>query len=60
MTKRVKSAIEVELYAAKRVGQVLAGLSFQARGRVLQLVAEHNEEERMAPATTPLFVEGTL
>lgn len=49
MTKRAKSAIEVELYAAKRVGQVLEGLSFQARGRVLQLVAEHNEEAKTAP-----------
>jgi len=49
MTKRVKSAIEVELYAAKRVGQVLDGLSLQARARVLQLVAEHNDEARTQP-----------
>ena len=54
MTKRVKSAIEVELYAAKRVGQVLDGLTLQARARVLQLVAEHNDEAR---TTQPLAFE---
>ena len=59
MTKRVKSAIEVELYAAKRVGQVLDGLSFQARARVLKLVAEHNEEAKTAPLPFET-AEGTL
>ena len=59
MTKRVKSAIEVELYAARRVGQVLEGLSLQARARVLQLVAEHNDEARTQPLS-PDQAEGTL
>jgi len=42
---RVKSSIEVELYAARRVGEVLKALSLASRARVLKLVAEHNAEE---------------
>lgn len=43
---RQKSSIEIELYAARRVGEVLKGLSLEARQRVLGLVAQHNAEER--------------
>lgn len=61
---RVKSPMEIELYAARRVSEVIAGLSLASRARVLNLVAQHNSEEaeRMAKAEhdkrqTKLFPE---
>jgi hypothetical protein len=37
--------MEIELYAARRVSEVIAGLSLASRARVLNLVAQHNSEE---------------
>lgn len=43
-TPKTKSNLEVELHAAKRVGDMLKALSTEARGRVLELVISHNNE----------------
>ena len=44
---RVKSSMEIELYAARRVSEVIKGLSLASRARVLKLVSQHNEEEAL-------------
>jgi hypothetical protein len=45
---RVKTPMEIELHAAKRVASAVAGLSLASRARVLDLVLQHNAEQRMA------------
>ena len=48
--RKVKSALETELHAAKRVGDMLKDLRLEQRLRVIALVHQHIEQEVNAPA----------
>lgn len=41
---KVRTPLELELYAAHRVGAVLEGMTLKQRARVLALVQSHTQE----------------